>query len=154
MRIGENLVPAKPEDVLTVCYTSETTGLPKGTILTHANLFADISAYISLDDASVYDTHGAEECIYIINHANLSTIVCNEDKVSSLLENAHLCKELKTLLKIGSSVNQGQDQKAKDMAIELVSITDLKLNLFVSGGRIGYYSGDVKQLFEGCKELK
>ncbi|XP_071952415.1 long-chain-fatty-acid--CoA ligase 1-like isoform X2 [Antedon mediterranea] len=33
-----------PEDVFTVCYTSGTTGLPKGVILTHANMVADIAS--------------------------------------------------------------------------------------------------------------
>lgn len=188
----------------------------------------------SMISVPVYDTHGAEECIYIINHANLSTIVCNEDKVPLLLEKAQLCKELKNLIKIGSSVTQEEDKKAKDMGLNLISMTNLEdigkesyqerkpakpediltvcytsgttgppkgailthanlvadisayrwtmhqagfelttddvhlsflplahmyermnhLNLFVSGGRIGYYSGDVKQLLEDCKELK
>lgn len=62
--------------------------------------------------------------------ANLSTIVCNEDKVPLLLEKAQLCKELKNLIKIGSSVTQEEDKKAKDMGLNLISMT----NLEVSGG--------------------
>lgn len=33
--------PPKPEDVATICYTSGTTGTPKGAVLTHANLIAN-----------------------------------------------------------------------------------------------------------------
>ncbi|KAL4308950.1 hypothetical protein GQ457_01G001930 [Hibiscus cannabinus] len=34
-------VPPKPDDIATVCYTSGTTGTPKGVVLTHGNLIAN-----------------------------------------------------------------------------------------------------------------
>ncbi|XP_022794373.1 long-chain-fatty-acid--CoA ligase 5-like [Stylophora pistillata] len=92
-------------DVLTVCYTSGTTGPPKGAILTHANLVADISAYRWMMLQSGFE-------------------LTTEDVQLSFLPLAHMYERIN------------------------------HLNLFVSGGRIGYYSGDVKQLLEDCKELK
>ncbi|KAL7083980.1 hypothetical protein ACP275_14G196900 [Erythranthe tilingii] len=35
--------PPKPEDVATICYTSGTTGTPKGVVLTHGNLIASVA---------------------------------------------------------------------------------------------------------------
>lgn len=35
--------PPKPDDVATVCYTSGTTGTPKGVVLTHGNLIASVA---------------------------------------------------------------------------------------------------------------
>ena len=40
------LQPPKPEDLATICYTSGTTGDPKGVMLTHANLVADVGAVL------------------------------------------------------------------------------------------------------------
>ncbi|XVE63006.1 hypothetical protein DITRI_Ditri06bG0165000 [Diplodiscus trichospermus] len=37
--------PPKPEDVATICYTSGTTGTPKGVVLTHGNLIANASGF-------------------------------------------------------------------------------------------------------------
>jgi long-chain acyl-CoA synthetase len=37
------LIPATEQDWLTVCYTSGTTGMPKGAILSHGNLVSDLS---------------------------------------------------------------------------------------------------------------
>ena len=60
--------------------------------------------------------------------AELSTIVCNEDKVSLLLEQAHSCKELKNLVKIGSQVTQEQSDKAKELGLKLISLADLEVS--------------------------
>uniref|UniRef100_A0A1D1YCP8 Long-chain-fatty-acid--CoA ligase n=1 Tax=Anthurium amnicola TaxID=1678845 RepID=A0A1D1YCP8_9ARAE len=35
--------PPKPEDIATICYTSGTTGTPKGVVLTHENLIANVA---------------------------------------------------------------------------------------------------------------
>ncbi|KAM3255842.1 hypothetical protein ACQJBY_048802 [Aegilops geniculata] len=35
--------PPKPEDVATICYTSGTTGTPKGAVLSHENLIANVA---------------------------------------------------------------------------------------------------------------
>lgn len=37
-------IPPKPEDLSTICYTSGTTGIPKGAMLTHGNVIADCTA--------------------------------------------------------------------------------------------------------------
>ncbi|CAA7405906.1 unnamed protein product [Spirodela intermedia] len=37
--------PPKPEDVFTICYTSGTTGTPKGVVLTHKNMIANVAGF-------------------------------------------------------------------------------------------------------------
>nr|KAG5707716.1 hypothetical protein BaRGS_003291 [Batillaria attramentaria] len=39
--------PPKPSDTTTICFTSGTTGNPKGVILTHGNLVADVAAVVT-----------------------------------------------------------------------------------------------------------
>ncbi|CAI9776320.1 unnamed protein product [Fraxinus pennsylvanica] len=39
----ESFCPPRPDDVATVCYTSGTTGTPKGAVLTHGNLIANVA---------------------------------------------------------------------------------------------------------------
>ncbi|CAN8255732.1 unnamed protein product [Cochlearia groenlandica] len=36
-------IPPKPEDIATICYTSGTTGTPKGVVLTHENFIANVA---------------------------------------------------------------------------------------------------------------
>lgn len=50
--------PPRPSDVATLCYTSGTTGTPKGAVLTHANLIADSAGTsLLLSDWSPGDRH-------------------------------------------------------------------------------------------------
>ncbi|KAF0911615.1 hypothetical protein E2562_011232 [Oryza meyeriana var. granulata] len=40
---SQSFRPPKPEDVATICYTSGTTGTPKGVVLSHGNLIANVA---------------------------------------------------------------------------------------------------------------
>ncbi|XP_068437855.1 long-chain-fatty-acid--CoA ligase 1-like [Clinocottus analis] len=43
-------VPPRPEDMALICFTSGTTGNPKGALLTHRNVVSNCSAFIKLTD--------------------------------------------------------------------------------------------------------
>lgn len=40
----KNYKPPKPSDIATVCYTSGTTGNPKGALISHGNIIANEAA--------------------------------------------------------------------------------------------------------------
>ena len=64
--------------------------------------------------------------------AELATVICNEDKVSLLLEHAHSCKGLKNVVKIGSEVTQEQSTAAKELGLKLISFADLEVGRVIT----------------------
>ncbi|PIO29503.1 hypothetical protein AB205_0074860, partial [Aquarana catesbeiana] len=44
--------PPKPEDLSIVCFTSGTTGNPKGAMLTHGNVVADFSGFLKVTETA------------------------------------------------------------------------------------------------------
>ena len=59
--VGAEIAKAKPGDVALICYTSGTTGKPKGAMLSHANLIASASAFLARTDFQ----HGDDWLAYL-----------------------------------------------------------------------------------------
>lgn len=95
-------LPPKPEDLATVCYTSGTTGDPKGVMLTHKNIITDVCA-------SVYQLgEFAPNC---------------NDVMMSFLPLAHMFERV------------------------------CEATVYINGGRVGFYQGDIKLLVDDMKTL-
>ncbi|CAI9724293.1 long-chain-fatty-acid--CoA ligase 5-like isoform X2 [Octopus vulgaris] len=104
-KLGEEnphkLVPCKSTDVCIICYTSGTTGIPKGAILTHKGMLAAVIA-------STRQMH----------------IIGCEDVMISYLPLAHVYERF------------------------------VQVMLYIAGGSIGFFSGDVKKLMDDIKVLR
>lgn len=106
MQKPQQLHLPKANDIYMIQYTSGTTGLPKGVILTHANVVANISA------------------VAMVENKFAKTVYEPGDAAMSFLPLAHVF-----------------DQVSHWFAI-------------FSGGKIGYYRGDIMGLMDDCKQLK
>lgn len=95
------LVPCKATDVCIICYTSGTTGIPKGAILTHKGMLAAV----------------------IASRKQLQIIGC-EDVMISYLPLAHVYERF------------------------------VQVMLYIAGGSIGFFSGDIKKLMDDIKVLR
>uniref|UniRef100_A0A8C2ZQT3 Long-chain-fatty-acid--CoA ligase n=1 Tax=Cyclopterus lumpus TaxID=8103 RepID=A0A8C2ZQT3_CYCLU len=51
----QEMEPPQPEDMALICFTSGTTGNPKGAMLTHRNVVSNCSAFIRMTEVSVKD---------------------------------------------------------------------------------------------------
>ncbi|KAH0547215.1 long-chain-fatty-acid--CoA ligase 5 isoform X2 [Cotesia glomerata] len=96
-------IPPKPTDLCTICYTSGTTGHPKGVMLSHQNVMAGVCAVL----------------LQLGDHRPTS-----KDVMISFLPLAHMLERC------------------------------CENGMYIVGGSVGFYSGDIKQLPEDMKALR
>ncbi|KXJ20547.1 Long-chain-fatty-acid--CoA ligase 1 [Exaiptasia diaphana] len=80
----------------------------------------------SMITVPIYDTHGPEACVHIINHADIKAVICQAIKVPFLLQNLKKCPKLKIIIKIGHDVTEDEQRDAKDLGIEIISFADIE----------------------------
>ncbi|XP_030620571.1 long-chain-fatty-acid--CoA ligase 1 [Chanos chanos] len=97
-------VPPQPDDLAVICFTSGTTGNPKGAMLTHKNVVANCSAFIKITEIS---------CPHSSSDVHLS-----------YLPLAHMFERV------------------------------VQMVLFVHGGQIGYFQGDIRLLMDDLATLR
>ncbi|XP_028412437.1 long-chain-fatty-acid--CoA ligase 5-like isoform X2 [Dendronephthya gigantea] len=78
----------------------------------------------SLVSVPLYDTLGSDACTFIINHSDISLIVCDENKVEVLLAKAEECPKLKHIITIGD-VKEEVEQKAGKRGIMVKSFKNI-----------------------------
>ena len=100
---GKNIVltPAKPESICSICYTSGTTGIPKGAMITHEALESTIDCmdhtgfeYLKEDVYLSYlpYAHMMETLIFTLIMTHGRTLAIYSGNPRNLLEDAKICK--------------------------------------------------------------
>jgi len=88
---------------------------------------ADLACQMySMISVPIYDTHGAEGCLYIINHADIDTILCNGNKLRFLFDNAKQCEKVKRVVKIDGPVKDEERREAESLGINLTNILEVE----------------------------
>jgi long-chain acyl-CoA synthetase len=96
-RLGERAATVKPEQLATLIYTSGTTGEPKGVMLTHDNLVANLTAILQVFPFDEGDTalsflplsHSLErtvDYVYFATGATIAYVASVHEVASSLLD--------------------------------------------------------------------
>lgn len=80
----------------------------------------------SLAIVPLYDTLGPEACVYIINQAQMTTVVCDEGKLKVLLEQCDKCLKLKNIVKIGTQVTDEEKAAGDKVGVKVISFEDLE----------------------------
>lgn len=131
--------PPRPEDLCTICYTSGTTGMPKGVMLPHSALLADASACLALCG---YGPNG-----FSPDQRSLFEL-CATDIHISYLPLAHIFERIvmTALTTVGAGIGfyQGDTLKLMD------DIAVLRPTIFVSVPRL--FSKVYDKVMAGVKE--
>ena len=131
--------PPRPEDLCTICYTSGTTGMPKGVMLTHAALLADASACLALCG---YGPNG-----FSAEHRSLFELKSTDVHIS-YLPLAHIFERvvMTALTTVGAGIGfyQGDTLKLMD------DIAILRPTIFVSVPRL--FNKVYDKVIAGVKE--
>lgn len=74
----------------------------------------------------LYDTLGPDACMYIINQAELSVVVCSADKLKTLLSVAEKCPTLKHIVQMEDITDDDLRTQAKHKGVALHSFDEVE----------------------------
>ncbi|XP_077925950.1 long-chain-fatty-acid--CoA ligase 1 isoform X5 [Halichoerus grypus] len=122
--------PPAPEDLAVICFTSGTTGNPKGALITHRNIVSDCSAFVKVTE----------------NTANPSP----DDTLISFLPLAHMFERVvETVLALNASDTHISFLPLAHMYEQL-----LQCVMLCHGAKIGFFQGDIRLLMDDLKALQ
>ncbi|XP_027955493.1 long-chain-fatty-acid--CoA ligase 1 isoform X2 [Eumetopias jubatus] len=122
--------PPAPEDLAVICFTSGTTGNPKGALITHRNVVSDCSAFVKVTE----------------NTANPSP----DDTLISFLPLAHMFERVvESVLALNASDTHISFLPLAHMYEQL-----LQCVMLCHGAKIGFFQGDIRLLMDDLKALQ
>ncbi|XP_036156684.1 long-chain-fatty-acid--CoA ligase 1 isoform X4 [Myotis myotis] len=122
--------PPAPEDLAVICFTSGTTGNPKGAMITHRNIVSDASGFVKVTENIVNPTP--------------------DDTLISFLPLAHMFERV---------VEKVLGLNASDTHISFLPLAHmyeqlLQCVMLCHGAKIGFFQGDIRLLMDDLKVLQ
>ncbi|KAK2495748.1 hypothetical protein MC885_002562 [Smutsia gigantea] len=122
--------PPAPEDLAVVCFTSGTTGDPKGALITHQNIVSDCSAFVKVTENAVDPTP--------------------DDTLISFLPLAHMFERVvEKMLALGVS-----DTHISFLPLAHMYEQMMLCVMLYHGAKIGFFQGDIRLLMDDLKALQ
>uniref|UniRef100_A0A667Z2Z5 Long-chain-fatty-acid--CoA ligase n=1 Tax=Myripristis murdjan TaxID=586833 RepID=A0A667Z2Z5_9TELE len=121
----QEMEPPQPEDMAIICFTSGTTGNPKGAMLSHRNIVCNCSAFISLTQV-------------------------RQDVMMSFLPLAHMFERVVEVHCPFSS----SDVHISYLPLAHMFERVVEGVMLVHGARIGFFQGDIRLLMDDLSTLK
>uniref|UniRef100_A0A8C1LR36 Long-chain-fatty-acid--CoA ligase n=1 Tax=Cyprinus carpio TaxID=7962 RepID=A0A8C1LR36_CYPCA len=142
----KELEPPKPEDLALICFTSGTTGRPKGAMITHGNVVSNCSAFIKVTEGLLKPSPQD----VLISFLPLAHMFERVVEVRCILHCMCVCV---CILQVHCMLNQ------TDIHISYLPLAHMFERvvegvLLVHGARIGYFQGDIRLLMDDLKTLK
>ncbi|KAF5922436.1 hypothetical protein HPG69_009480 [Diceros bicornis minor] len=122
--------PPAPEDLAVICFTSGTTGYPKGAMITHRNVVSDCSGFVKMTETAFMPSP--------------------DDTLISFLPLAHMFERV---------VEKVITLKASDTHISFLPLAHMYEQLMqcvmlCHGAKIGFFQGDIRLLMDDLKALQ
>uniref|UniRef100_A0A8I3PFJ0 Long-chain-fatty-acid--CoA ligase n=2 Tax=Canis lupus familiaris TaxID=9615 RepID=A0A8I3PFJ0_CANLF len=122
--------PPAPEDLAVICFTSGTTGNPKGAMITHRNIVSDCSAFVKVTENIISPSP--------------------DDTLISFLPLAHMFERV---------VEKVLALNASDTHISFLPLAHmyeqlLQCVMLCHGAKIGFFQGDIRLLMDDLKALQ
>ncbi|TNN62289.1 Long-chain-fatty-acid--CoA ligase 1 [Liparis tanakae] len=123
-------VPPQPEDLALICFTSGTTGDPKGAMLTHGNVISNTAAFMKMTEGTLKPT--------------------SKDVQISFLPLAHMFERVVEVY-CTLSIN---DIHVSYLPLAHMFERVVQGVILIHGARIGYFQGDIRLLMDDLKTLQ
>ncbi|KAI1234061.1 hypothetical protein IHE44_0003771 [Lamprotornis superbus] len=145
----QEVEPPRPEDLSIVCFTSGTTGNPKGAMLTHGNVVADFSGFLKVTEKVIFPRQDD----VLISFLPLAHMFERVIQVRNLPELTRPC---------GAPCVFFQSQwspTCEDVHISYLPLAHMfermvQSVVYCHGGRIGFFQGDIRLLSDDMKALR
>uniref|UniRef100_A0AC11BMI7 Acyl-CoA synthetase long chain family member 1 n=1 Tax=Ovis aries TaxID=9940 RepID=A0AC11BMI7_SHEEP len=145
--------PPAPEDLAVICFTSGTTGNPKGAMITHRNIVSDCSAFVKMTENTFIPTSDDTLISFLPLAHMFERVVEVGTGFYFACACAFVCFLSRCVLQKALMLN------ASDTHISFLPLAHMYEQLMLCvmlchGAKIGFFQGDIRLLMDDLKALQ